>query len=122
IVKIEETEKAQKLKITDRIDRIKNYYEKNEYLPELVISAGKDGAYHLSYQEGSVTLNHFKAVEIDREEIVETTGAGDALTAGLAAGLMNKFSVAEAIELGIKASALTVKSELTCNPDLAELK
>jgi pseudouridine kinase len=35
---------------------------------------------------------------------------------------MNQLSVAEAVELGIKASALTVKSELTCNPDLAELK
>jgi pseudouridine kinase len=35
---------------------------------------------------------------------------------------MNKLPLKEAIELGIKASALTVKSELTCNPDLAELK
>ncbi|RAK11914.1 pseudouridine kinase [Halanaerobium saccharolyticum] len=122
IVKIEETEKAQKLEIVDRIDRIKNYYEKNQYLPELVISAGKDGAYYISRQDGKVKLKHFNAVEINSEEIVETTGAGDALTAGLAAGIMNKYSVAEAIELGIKASALTVKSELTCNPDLAELK
>jgi len=122
IIKIEETEKAQKLEIVDRIDRIKNYYEKNQYLPELVISAGKDGAYYISRQDGKVKLKHFNAVEINSEEIVETTGAGDALTAGLAAGIMNKYSVAEAIELGIKASALTVKSELTCNPDLAELK
>ncbi|PUU95130.1 MAG: PfkB domain-containing protein [Halanaerobium sp.] len=122
IIKIEETEEAQKLEINDRIDRIKNFYEKNQYLPELVISAGKDGAYYISRQDGKVKLKHFNAVEINSEEIVETTGAGDALTAGLAAGIMNKYSVAEAIELGIKASALTVKSELTCNPDLAELK
>lgn len=122
IIKIEETEEAQKLEINDRIDRIKNFYEKNQYLPELVISAGKDGAYYISRQDGKVKLKHFNAVEINSEEIVETTGAGDALTAGLAAGIMNKYSVAEAIELGIKASTLTVKSELTCNPDLAELK
>ncbi|MFN2340357.1 MAG: PfkB family carbohydrate kinase [Halanaerobium sp.] len=122
IIKIEDSEQAQKLNIKDRIKRIRDFYQQNKYLPDLIISAGKDGAYYLSHQDDQVKLEHFKAAEINSEEIVETTGAGDALTAGLAAGIMNKYSIAEAIELGIKASVLTVKSELTCNPDLAELK
>jgi pseudouridine kinase len=122
IVKIGDFEKAQKLSIKNRIKKIRDYYQQNKYLPDLIISTGKDGAYYLSHQDGKVKLEHFKAAEINSEEIVETTGAGDALTAGLAAGIMDKYSIAEAIELGIKASALTVKSELTCNPDLAELK
>lgn len=122
IVKIEESEKAQKLSIKDRIKRIKDSYKENKYLLELIISTGKDGAYYFSSQDGVVKIKHFKAAEINDEEIVETTGAGDALTAGLAAGIMNEYSIDQAVELGIKASALTVKSELTCNPDLAELK
>jgi len=122
IFKIEESEKAQKLNIKDRIKRVRNFYEKDKCLPDLIMSAGKDGAYYLSRQNGKVKLKHFKAAEINKEEVVETTGAGDALTAGLAAGIMNEYSIDGAIELGIKASALTVKSELTCNPDLAELK
>ena len=122
IVKIEESEKTRKLDLKDRIKRVKDFYEQNKYLPELIISTGKDGAYYLSHHNGSAKVKHFRAADINSEEIVETTGAGDALTAGLAAGIMNKLPLKEAIELGIKASALTVKSELTCNPDLAELK
>jgi pseudouridine kinase len=122
IVTIEESEKSRKLSLKNRVKRVQNFFEDNKYLPELIISTGNDGAYYLSHDNGSAKLKHFKAAEINSEEIVETTGAGDALTAGLAAGIMNKLPLEEAIELGIKASALTVKSELTCNPDLAELK
>ncbi|PTV93193.1 pseudouridine kinase [Halanaerobium saccharolyticum] len=122
IVKIEESENSRKLSLKNRVKRVQNFFEDNKYLPELIISTGNDGAYYLSHDNGSAKLKHFKAAEINSEEIVETTGAGDALTAGLAAGIMNKLPLEEAIELGIKASALTVKSELTCNPDLAELK
>lgn len=122
IVTIKESDQTRKLKLKDRIKKVKDLYDQNKYLPELIISTGKDGAYYLSRRDGSAELKHFKAAEINNEEIVETTGAGDALTAGLAAGIMNKLSLEEAIELGIKASALTVKSELTCSPDLAELK
>jgi len=122
IVKIEDFEKAQKMSISQRMNRIVKYYSKNKELPEIIISTGEDGAYHLSRNKNKVSLKHFKAAEIKSEEIVETTGAGDALTAGFAAGIMNKYSVDKAVKLGIKASALTVKTELTCSPDLAKLK
>jgi len=122
LVQLKDSEQAKQLLIEDRIKRVRDFYQENKYLPELVISTGKDGAYYLSIEKEAVKLKHFEAADINSEEIVETTGAGDALTAGLAAGIMNKHSVVEAIKLGIKASALTVKSELTCNPDLAELK
>ena len=122
IIEFEESGSAQKLSIGDRIKRVGDFYRQHKFLPELIISTGKDGAYYLSRDSRGVQLKHFKAAEINDEEIVETTGAGDALTAGLAAGIMNKYSMEEAVKLGIRASALTVKSELTCNPDLAELK
>ena len=122
IVKMEESENSQQLSNDKRIKRVVKAYAKNKYLPEMIISTGQDGAYYLSYEQEEVKLRHFNAVEIKNEEIVETTGAGDALTAGVAAGIMNDYTMEAAINLGIKASALTVKSELTCSPDLAELK
>lgn len=121
LVKIRNSEKAQKMDTKARIQRLKEFYFENENLPEMIISAGKNGVYYLSRDKEKVKAEHFKAVEINNEEIVETTGAGDALTAGFVAAIMNKASVKEAIELGIKASTLTVKSQLTCNPDLSEL-
>ena len=121
LVTMEDFETAQRMNIKDRIKRLKKSYSKNKYLPEMIISAGNKGVYYLSRDKEKVRLEHFKAAEIKSEEIVETTGAGDALTAGFVAGLMNKSSIKEAIELGIKASTMTVKSELTCNPDLIEL-
>lgn len=122
IVKIDESEESQKLSTETRIKRIINSYFENKFLPEMIISAGKGGAYYISWGKEEVVLKHFKAAEISSEEIVETTGAGDALTAGLAAGIMNKYSIEKSIKLGIKAASMTVKSELTCSSDLAELK
>jgi len=121
LVKMEASGTTQKLNIKDRMQRLEKFYSENKHLPEMIISAGKKGVYYLSRNKEKVKLEHFKAPEINSEEIVETTGAGDALTAGFVAGIMNKNSIQEAIELGIKASTLTVKSELTCNPDLSEL-
>lgn len=121
LVKMSESESAQKINIKDRMQRLEKFYFENKDLPEMIISAGKNGVYYLSRNQEKVRLKHFKAAAINKEEIVETTGAGDALTAGFAAGIMNKNSIEEAIELGIKASTMTVKSELTCNPDLSEL-
>lgn len=122
IVKMEESEKAQSLELEKRLKRVIKAYAENGELPEMIISTGKDGAYYLSHGEKEVNTKHFQAVKINSEEIVETTGAGDALTAGLAAGIMNDYPLEEAIKLGIRASALTVKSELTCSPELADLK
>ncbi|KXS48319.1 MAG: PfkB domain-containing protein [Halanaerobium sp. 4-GBenrich] len=121
IVKMEDSESAQKMDLEARLERLKREYSRNKELPEMIISAGQNGVYYLSQSEGETELRHFEAVKVSSNEIVETTGAGDALTAGFAAGIMNEMSINEAIKLGIKASALTVKSELTCSPDLSKL-
>ena len=122
IVKMKNSENAQKLSIEKRMSRVTAAYAENKDFPEMIISTGKDGAYYLSQNREEVKLKHFEAIKVNSEEIVETTGAGDALTAGIAAGIMNKYTMEDAINLGIKASALTVKSQLTCSADLAELK
>jgi pseudouridine kinase len=52
-------------------------------------------------------------------EIVDLTGAGDALTAAVIFGLLNDFPVGEAVRLGVSAAALTLQSRETVRPDLS---
>lgn len=52
-------------------------------------------------------------------EVVDPTGAGDALTAAVVFGLLNDFSVDEALRLGVSAASLTLRSRETVCPDLS---
>jgi len=54
-----------------------------------------------------------------RTEVVDRTGAGDALTAGVVFGLLNDFSVDEAMRLGVSAATLTLQCKETVCPDLS---
>ena len=121
IVEMEDSESAQKMELEARLEHLEREYSRKQELPEMIISAGKNGVYYLSQTEGEIELKHFEAAKVSSNEIVETTGAGDALTAGFASGIMNEMSIDEAIKLGIKASTLTIKSELTCSPNLSKL-
>ncbi|MGQ9586130.1 MAG: carbohydrate kinase family protein [Anaerolineae bacterium] len=59
---------------------------------------------------------HVPALQTD---IVDLTGAGDALTAGVVFGFLNGFSVDEAVRLGVSAAALTLRSRETVSPELS---
>jgi pseudouridine kinase len=59
---------------------------------------------------------HIPAIEC---EIVDLTGAGDALTASVIFGLLNDFPVDEAVRLGVSAAALTLQSRETVCPNLS---
>lgn len=122
LVELGQAEENNHLSSEKRIKKIKKEFVDNSRLPELIISAGADGVYYLGRTGEEIIFKYFKAEEIKKEEIVETTGAGDALTAAFAAALINEKTVAEAVKLGIKAATLTIKSELTCNPALTDLK
>ena len=54
-----------------------------------------------------------------KTEVVDRTGAGDALTAGVVFGLLNDFSIDEAVRLGASAAALTLQHEYSVCPDLS---
>jgi len=54
-----------------------------------------------------------------KTEVVDRTGAGDALTAGVVFGLLNDFPIDEAIRLGASAAALTLQHEYSVCPDLS---
>jgi pseudouridine kinase len=54
-----------------------------------------------------------------RCEIVDYTGAGDAMTAAVVYGLVHGFSIGEATRLGISAATLTLRCSDTVCPDLS---
>jgi pseudouridine kinase len=54
-----------------------------------------------------------------KTQVVNRTGAGDALTAGVVFGLLNDFSIDEAVRLGAKAAALTLQYYESVCPDLS---
>ena len=77
-----------------------------------VITLGCTGlAYATSQESGNVP-----AIECD---IVDMTGAGDALTAGTIFGLLNDLPIDQAVRLGLSAAALTLQSRETVHPDLS---
>ncbi len=54
-----------------------------------------------------------------KTQVVDRTGAGDALTAGVVFGLLNDFSIDEAVHLGASAAALTLQYYESVCPDLS---
>jgi pseudouridine kinase len=77
-----------------------------------IVTLGATGlVYATSHESG-----HVPAIEV---EIVDLTGAGDSLTAGVVFGLINDFPVDEAVRLGASAAALTLHSRETVCPTLS---
>ena len=59
---------------------------------------------------------HIGAVKTD---VVDFTGGGDALTAAVIFGMLNEFSIDEAVRLGVAAAALTLRCRDTVCPDVS---
>ena len=77
-----------------------------------IVTLGATGLVYATSQESG----HVPAVEV---EIVDFTGAGDALTAASVFGLLNDFPIDEAVRLGTSAAALTLQSRETVCPQLS---
>jgi pseudouridine kinase len=77
-----------------------------------LVTLGATGlVYATSHESG-----HVPAVEV---EIVDLTGAGDALTAAVVFGLLHDLPVGEAVRLGASAAALTLQCRETVCPTLS---
>jgi pseudouridine kinase len=77
-----------------------------------VVTLGEQGlAYATSEESG-----RFPAI---RTKVVDPTGAGDALTAGVIFGLLNDLEPVESVRLGLAAATLTLRCAETVCPDLS---
>jgi len=77
-----------------------------------IITLAEEGLCYASSQESG----YIPAI---RCEVVDYTGAGDALTASVVYGLVNQFPIDEALRLGVSAATLTLKCRDTVCPDLS---
>lgn len=64
----------------------------------------------------STTVGHISAM---KTEILDPTGAGDAMTAAILFGLMNDIPLDDAIRLGVSAASLTLRCPASVVPDLS---
>jgi pseudouridine kinase len=78
---------------------------------QVVITLGVAGVVYMSAEgQGACLAPH--------TEILDTTGAGDALTAGLIFGLLEGQPLAQAIRCGLRAAQLTLACRASVNPAL----
>lgn len=77
-----------------------------------IVTLGATGLVYATSQESG----HVPAIEC---EVVDFTGAGDALTAAVIFGLLNDLPVVEAVRLGTSAAALTLECRETVCPNLS---
>ncbi|MCL5256461.1 MAG: carbohydrate kinase family protein [Chloroflexi bacterium] len=66
------------------------------------------------YATGSA-IGHVPAIEC---QVVDATGAGDAMAAGIIYGMVNNVPVDEAVRLGVSAATLTLQSSETVSSEL----
>lgn len=64
----------------------------------------------------SATRGHISA---QRTEVVDPTGAGDALTAAVIFGLLNDFPLDDALQLGVSAAAMALRHQGAAIPELS---
>jgi pseudouridine kinase len=77
-----------------------------------IVALGATGVVYATSQESG----YVPAVAVD---VVDLTGAGEALTAAVVFGLLNDLPVSEAVRLGVAAAALTLQSRETVRRDLS---
>ena len=100
-----------------RLKKVKEKYNSYKNYPVMFVSCGEKGVLILSKEK----FDFVEAEKISKKDLKETTGAGDALLAGIASKLAKENSeLKKAVEFGIKIASLTVKSKYTVNPDLKE--
>jgi pseudouridine kinase len=77
-----------------------------------IITLGQDGLVYAT----SDASGYVPAIKL---EVVDSTGAGDALTAAVVYALLNDIPVDEAVRLGVSAATLTIESADTVRQDLS---
>ncbi len=80
----------------------------------VVVTSGDDG---LALVTGK-TVRRFNPVPVPNEEIKDTTGAGDTLTAAMIYALLGGNSMLAGLDLGTAAASEAIKSRRTVNLDL----
>ena len=110
----EELESITSIKITNDDDIKKAIkYLRQKGVKNVILTLGERGVY-ISSEEVEKFIQPYQA------EIIDATGAGDALTAGLVYGIFNGYTLDVSAKLGLAAASYTISSPYTVNPFLNE--
>lgn len=109
-----EAETLSGIKIADRSDiyKVADWFH-SQGLKRLVISVGADGVFYSEKNSSSGWLTPFKI------NVVNVTGAGDSMIAGLAACFVDKTPFVDSVLFAQACSSITLTSQETINPDLS---
>jgi pseudouridine kinase len=93
----------------------------------VIVTLGKRGIYVSSGEAGGLSegeqdkpLGKGKFMAPYRGEVVDVTGAGDALVAGLVYGIYKGYSLEVAARFGLAGAALTISTKEAVRRDLRE--
>ena len=95
---IELTKENEKEKICEKLH--------NLGIKNVIIKTGKEGCY-LSTSEYNKQIPAF---EVEKEKVIDTTGAGDAFVSGFITGLLDGIDIEECCKRGCAAGSLAVQS------------
>ncbi|XP_054242993.1 uncharacterized protein LOC128971456 [Indicator indicator] len=74
---------------------------------------------HKQTAAASLCATHYPAIHISREEIVNVSGAGDSLMAGILAGMLAKHDTDTCVRMGLLAASLSLRSYEPISPEIS---
>ncbi|XP_064011573.1 uncharacterized protein LOC135181955 isoform X2 [Pogoniulus pusillus] len=74
---------------------------------------------HKQTAAASLCATHYPAIHISREEIVNVSGAGDSLMAGILAGMLAKHDTDTCVRMGLLAASLSLRSYEPISPAIS---
>ncbi|XP_063176185.1 uncharacterized protein LOC134508443 isoform X2 [Chroicocephalus ridibundus] len=79
----------------------------------------RPGAHEQTAAAASLCATHYPAIHISREEIVNVSGAGDSLMAGILAGMLAKHDTDTCVRMGLLAASLSLRSFEPISPEIS---
>ncbi|XP_066854178.1 uncharacterized protein [Anser cygnoides] len=76
-------------------------------------------AAHEQPAAASLCATHYPAIHISREEIVNVSGAGDSLMAGILAGMLANHDTDTCVRMGLLAASLSLRSYEPISPEIS---
>ncbi|XP_071407238.1 uncharacterized protein [Pithys albifrons albifrons] len=77
------------------------------------------GAHEQAAAAASLCAAHYPTIPISREEIVNVSGAGDSLMAGILAGMLAKHDTDTCVRMGLLAASLSLRSYEPISPEIS---
>ncbi|KAK2517522.1 pseudouridine-metabolizing bifunctional protein C1861.05-like [Columba livia] len=74
---------------------------------------------HEKTAAASLCATHYPAIHISREEIVNVSGAGDSLMAGILAGMLAQHDTDTCVRMGLLAASLSLRSYEPISPNIS---